>query len=276
MRTFLVRTLVFSLVSFFIVNLVLWGLIQKNYHARFIENGQIYYAIKKSLIPRPSTDVFILGGSVADQMYNNREYNDGINSFCTVFPVTMAGHYLLLRSIISHNDMAGKRVVLISHPNGFSAEFNQSSLYHYLIKPFYNSSFLGYFDSYLDQLLSKVSYKWLVNVPMVSVSNWTPEKGQISMEKGELGMTYISKHYLLKMDSLAKAHHFTFEILPSILPMSEKENSFSDLKVSIKTNGLERPFQDYFNRIIYFEDRFFKDGYHLTDRSILKRNIFEF
>lgn len=273
---FLKKMILFLFIFLVSLNVVCYLMINSNAHVGFIENGQIYYAITKSKIKHPDSEVFVLGGSVADQMYNNRMYNDRINSLCTVFPVTMSGQYLLLMKLIENNDLKGRKVYLISHPNGFMAAYNEASIFHYLLKPFYNSDFSGHFDNKLKLLIDQQPFREFARLPMIKVSNWSPSFQQLDLSTHNQGMSDNSIHYLKKMDSLSSVYGFEFVVLPSILSDSYKDVGFKELKETINHHQLSNRFKKYFESMLFMDEKHFSDGYHISDLSLIPVNPMHF
>jgi len=255
------------------LNLMCYFLIETNLHVGFIENGQIYHAIEKSRKILDSSNTILLGGSVANQMYYSEEYNGSINSCCTVMPITMAGQYLILKNIIRHNDLKGKDVVLIMHPNGFTARLHGASLYHYFMKPFYNNEFIPLMDSLMLETLSGISNRYIYQLPVVRCTNWVPNKEQLDLEKANASLAPLSVHYLKAIDSLAETHKFRFRVIAPIQPEKNKQLSYQKLKEEIGLNGLKHIFKDYFDDLKYFRDNFFEDGFHVKDRNIIPYNV---
>jgi hypothetical protein len=273
MKLFLKTLAVFSLSFLIVINLVCYILIRLNLHTDFIENGQIYNAIVKSRKTLNSSNTILLGGSVANQMYYNEDYNGKINSFCSVMPITMAGQYLILKNISRHNNLNGKDVVLIMHPNGFTARLHGAALYHYFMKPFYNSEFLPLMDEIMQEKITEVNMNFIYSIPIVRCTNWTPEKGSVELKNTGAKLAPLTIHYLKKMEELAKQYHFKFKVVAPILPEKNKFLSYDELKKEISANNLDYIFRDYFNHIIYYSDNLFIDGFHLKNRNILPHNI---
>ena len=266
---YLIKLLGFLVVFLIVLNSTCYFLIKYNWHIRFIENGQIYNAISKSRKENKNMEIVILGGSVANQMYNNNIYSDSINSFCTVMPITIAGQYLILKNILKHSDLTGKQVIMVMHPNGFTARLYGPASYHYFLKPFYNREFIPLMDSYLTTKLSAIPLKWMFRFPMMRCTNWTPESGQIDLVNAGAKLSPLSINYLHEIEKLSHQYGFSFKILPPVQPEKNKDIDYELLKKEISSNQLDSIFYNYFEKMQYLKDDLFLDGFHVNDPNIL-------
>jgi hypothetical protein len=237
MKRFTLRILSFGLVTILAINLFGYILFKCNYFYGLIENSQIYVSVFKSQKKHIDTGTFIFGDSVGNQMYYCEDYNGSINSLCTVMPLTLAGQYMLIRSICEYNDMNNKTVVLLLSPNSLASELDNSTSVHYFLKPFYNATYKPFVQ---NQYCSETA-----------------------------------QHYLREIKHLSENYGFTLKLLPTIQNENKKE-SIANLKEYVNQVPIASLFTEYFSQIIYKDSSYFnEDGTHFKEQKLSKYNILD-
>lgn len=275
MKSFLLRLLCFSLLTFVCLNLVGWVLIQTNNQGRAVENVRIYNCLNKAGMTWEDSEVFILGDSVTAQMYPPDKYNGRINSMAMVMPSTLAGQYFLMRKLCDNNNLSGKKIALILLPEVFGHEFDHDWTFHYVLKPFYNSEYRPWEDSVFSDRIEKKWVAWLSQLPMINCSNWKPPlslKYLADYEPSD-GISELNRHYLQKMLKLADRESVELKIYSGILRAGRRGEAMSSLKQDITSYGFELAFEDYFDSVVYLKDKLFYDGEHLKSNITLEDNI---
>ena len=263
------------LLLFIVLNAVGYGLIRFNAQGHAVENSRIYLSLKKARNDQSSSEIFVFGDSVANQMYPPETCNAKINSLALLMPSTMAGQYFLVKRFLEENDVSGKQVVLVISPNGLASDLNHDSSFHYVFKPFYNTEFVPWEDSYFASRIESPLLCSLSQLPIIKCSNWNPPKwiNYVNQTESNEVVSNLSFTYLRKIMELVKDSGASFQLLPTVQRLSKSNQSYDLLKAAIETNGLPDLFQQYFSRMVFLKDDLFADQAHLRDRSVLGEDI---
>lgn len=265
---------IYGIVGLVVLSIMSWLLLTFNLARGLTEGSHIYFAVHKCS-QKFDSDVIIIGDSVGGQMYHTYNYSGRINSMCTAMPVTMAGQYLLLANYAKHNNIQGKRVILLYSPIAFESEFSSESSFHYFLKPFYNQSFFQYYDDYLESRFDK-NLSWVAGLPVIKLTNWQPPEfiNYVNLPEsvgGEISNTSV--HYLLKMVDLSNTYKFDFEVKCTLQARSKTQVEYKELTRCIEKYSLHHFFRGYFDDVIYIDDEEFQDGVHVKNPAKLPVNI---
>jgi len=278
MKLFLIRVGIFALLLFGTLQAIGWALIKTSQQGHSVENSRIYLCLEKARHTWPESEVFVLGDSVANQMYPPETNNGRIQSLALVMPCTLAGQYFLLRRLAETNDLRGKSIVLVLSPEGFAGEFSHSSTYHYVLKPFHNDEFKPWQDAFYQKRVLGNIVSALSQLPMIKCSNWNPPSWIPYLDTDNIvhceGLSPFAVHYLKCIEALTEAHGATLRVLPTIQPESEVDREYLSLREGVRRVGLHSLFQEYFTSFHYFPNNAFRDSAHVKNRNILGPNIF--
>lgn len=277
MKRFLIPLGVFGILVFLTLNAVGWILIRTGKQGHAVENSRIYHCLEKARKPWPGAGVFVLGDSVANQMYPPEGTSGRINSLALVMPSTLAGQYFLLQRLAGTNNLDNCVVALVLSPSGFAGEFVHDSSYHYVLKPFHSNEFRPWEDEFYQARVRTNAVTRLSQWPIVKCSNlnppeWMPYLNTVAL-KPSAGLSTFSEHYLRQINKLVTEGGGTLRILPTIQPKSEAGETYESLKSGIRLAGLDNLFIEYFDRFEYFPDEAFRDGAHVRNREILGNNV---
>ena len=263
------------MVAFLFLNGVGWLLLRFNAQGHAVENGFIYDSIAKSRQKWPDSEVFILGDSVATQMYPPKEYSGRINSLSMVIPCSLAGNYFLLQRLTENNKIKGKKVVLIISPGAFGMEFSHDATFHYVLKPFYNSEFSACKDEAFIARINNPLVAILSQLPIVRCSNWiSPLPYLKEVPPNKKFISDINHEYLLKIKSLVDEEGGVLELRCTVQPESRRGTYEEKMKSDIEEMGLGRIFQGYLESAIYFPDSLFgSDKVHLDNPKSAPQNL---
>ncbi|MCH8330347.1 MAG: hypothetical protein IH946_03040 [Bacteroidetes bacterium] len=221
-------------------------------------------------INRSNTDLgaatLIIGDSGADQLYTSTKSHGKAVSLTTNAAITMAGQYIFLQNALKNNDL--KKVVLIYNPLSFSNNLDTATSYQYFIKPFYTIENKVYFDTSVNDALIPFFLPSLSQLPLIKATNWVPDFS-FRLEKSTVELSPINKNYLKKISELTLERGIQFSVLPGMIKESKRNDTFQELRSLIKANGLQDAFKDYFNKMIFLEDKWFRDEVHVWKMSMI-------
>lgn len=280
MRYFLFRAFAFLVLACIALNAVGYLLIQFNWQGHAVENSRIYFCLAKARQDLSHSDVFVLGDSVAHQMYPPETQSDELNSLAMVMPSTLAGHYFLLARLAKSTKLKDKTIVLVLSPTGFATGPSERASFHYVMKPFYNSEFAPWEDLEFRDRIGSPALCAISQVPMIKCSNWNPPEWMtylkpVATKEPNPGLVDWSAHFLGRISQLCELNRAKLRVLPTVQPKSRRDNDYSDLRRSIEAANLSDLFTEYFDSFHYREDHLFKDGAHVADRSVLGDDILQ-
>ena len=275
MKSFLIKSGVFLVVAFLFLNGVGWLLLRFNAQGHAVENGFIYDSISKSRQKWPDSEVFILGDSVATQMYPPKEYSGRINSLSMVNPCTLAGQYFLLKRLAEGNELRGKKIILAITPATFGMDFSHKGTFHYVLKPFYNAEFSPWKEGALKTRITHPIVAMLSQLPIVRCSNWiSPIPYLNEVQPNRTFISDINHEYLLKIKSLVDEEGGVLELRCTVQPESKRGTFEEKMKSDVEAMGLGKIFHGYLESAIYFPDSFFgSDNVHLDNPKAAPQNL---
>ena len=270
MVQFIKRLVIFLLVALVFVELVSFVLLKTNMYLEDYPGNEIYNAIFKSK-KKCKAKILILGDSVGEQLFSNKENNDSINSLTCNQAIGVCGHYFLLRNYC----LAGNKinhVYLIYTPFSFKNNLDEKYTFHYFLKPFNNDEYNKLFSASVFSQVNKIPYRQFINFPHILISSWSPK--YIEEENTEYSfLSPISGEYLNKIKMLAEEYGFKFTIVP---PPTRKDKKRIVEQMDVHEAdlyGLTNEFEAYFNRVKYIDQDNFKDETHLK-RPLDHKHLF--
>jgi hypothetical protein len=240
-------------------------LLYKEKYKSVVAGDEIYYSIQKSKKKNKSKKV-LFGDSVAKQLFDNETHNDTINSLACNQSIGMVGQYILLNNYLEAGNRADT-VFFLFRPFSFQNNLNQVYTYHYFLKPFYNKEYTPYFSKTVKEQIAKIPYSKFCRYPSVLTSNWAPDFAS----KDEMGYTFLSPvsvEYLKKIKELASRYNFKLIILPTPLSSAYKTRVEKLNRKEITDNNFDNEFKDFFEKIIYLDQRYFSDSSHLINPAV--------
>ncbi|WP_309385944.1 hypothetical protein [Cerasicoccus frondis] len=271
--------LIFLFLSFLALNGVGWALLKMGYMGQQVEAYWINERFQRAAKGDPQASVFVLGDSVAEQMYPTARYRGRITSYATVMPLTMAGQYYLLKEIAASNDLNGKTVALVVCPQSLGLDLDHLFSFHYVLKSFYNdeSGLAG--DPIIQTRLAMPWVASLSQMPIIRHSNWRPPPWLKYLDEDALqpvaGVSEFSQHYLIKMKELVEAEGGEFVILPAIQKASNRDlEVWANIEQHAQEYGIGSLFERYREQAVFMDDSLFPDGIHLHDANTIDENIF--
>jgi hypothetical protein len=270
MKKFLLQILWFSLlVPIFTYITPLYSITTEKYK-KTGPGKEVYYSIYKSKQKTKSRKL-LLGDSVAQQIFSNKQYNDTLNSLTCNMAIGMIGQFLLLNNYINTGNRPDT-VYMFFTPSttagsSFNNNLNQIYTFHYFLKPFYTKEYKPFFTETTYQQIKKIPVYFLCQEPHILTSGWAPEFSQEEKQKSDF-LSPISIEYLKKIKLLSLSYHFRLIFVPTPVSISSRK-----LIQNMKTNGLsltglESELNDYLNKIEYYNDTLFVDGIHLKKPNL--------
>lgn len=271
MKRFIFKTIGFLVAGFLILNLFGYLLINSDSMSQTLSWNAVLSAVKKSKRPLPSdSPVVILGDSVGNQFF----LMPGTpNSLTANGSILTAGHYILAYNAIKRNKHL-KYVVLLSVPFVIGHKFERSKTYNNFMKPFYSFENLRHISEGLREKINKKKTAHLAVFPFVKTAPCFSDvdlSGGIEKPKEILSETAIA--YLEKLKTLCKKNDIDLIVASPPIRKSwrKKTKNWNQMKEQIKQNGFDDIFEGYFKRIIYLDEKCFRDRIHLS-RGYLKKN----
>jgi hypothetical protein len=218
----------------------------------------VYSAIDKSNKPVTS-DVIILGDSVAKQIFKPGDYN-----FIISAPATIVGQYILLNNIL-YNNKNIKLVVMICYPGSLRMKFDGTYTYNHFIRPFYKNDNMQVLSDTTEAYIKHHRYYYLYKLPMAKVLPVFSliDCSQSSPDKPDEYYEYsIFIEYMTRIIELCNKNHVEFKIVPP--PVSNSHNNsfdFDKLRRIISVNGYDNQFSCYFDTLIVKDDMYYKDDH---------------
>lgn len=224
---------------------------------------EVYYSISKSK-KKSSSKVLLLGDSVANQLFNQKKYNDRPYSLACVEPISLVGQYLLLNNYLK----AGNEIdslILMYHPYGFSNKLDQAYTYNYFLKPFLNSEYYSLFTNTVKERLEEIPFKFLIPSSFVLTSRWSPTYRKSELEASTF-LSKISIEYLDLIKELSVEKGFKFILTPPPISFDYKEKIDKFNKEEFVGQSFENEFNDYFDNIFYVDADKFVDISHFSSQ----------
>lgn len=279
MKRFVRDIVLFLGLSFLALNGVGWALLQMGHMGQQVEAYWIVERFERAAQGDPEATIFVLGDSVAEQMYPADQYRGRITSYTTVMPLTMAGQYHLTEIIDEANDLQGKKVALVVCPQSLGLDLSHLFSFHYVLKPFHNDAHRLAADPYIEERLAMPWVGWLSQLPMVRHSNWRPPAWLRYLNEDALqpvvGLSNFSKHYLVKMKELVEAEGGEFVILPAVQKESNRDwEAWANIERHAQEYGIASLFTRYREQAIFMDDALFLDDLHLRDANQVEENVF--
>jgi len=274
-KPFLIQSAKFLILAFVVLNAVGWFLIQFNLQGHAVENGFIYDSIAKARKSWPETEIFLLGDSVATQMYPPKEYSARINSLSMVNPCTMAGQFFLLDRLAESNSLKGKTIVLAITPATFGMDFSHDATFHYVLKPFYNDEFSPWQDNeFINRIQSKIIAS-LSQLPIIRCSNIIPPTTYLNpAAPGDFFISEINREFLLKIRDLVQQCGGTFVIKCTLQPDSKRGTFEEKMNADIRALNLGEIFDGYIDSSLFLSDSLFgSDKVHLQNADDIQKNV---
>jgi hypothetical protein len=277
-KRFIFQSFKFLALAFILLNIAGWLLLKFHAQGAAVENGFIYKSIAKARQEFPDTEIFLLGDSVAAQMYPPEKYSGRINSFALVVPVTLAGQYFLLKRISEQNDLKGKEILLLLTPSGLKMDFAHDPTYHYILKPFYNREFSPWQYDLFSQTIKNRWVAMLSQLPMIKCSNWIPPIGYLNpIYANGKGVTDVNREFVLKIKQLVEEKGGKLKIRCTVLPHSQRDTFENSLLSDFKTMDIDKAFQGYLESAHFLEDGLFSDDkVHLNTPEKMQNNFLNF
>lgn len=266
MKKLIIRSVIFFVIGFIILNLLSQIVINSKYFSKNLSYNVSLKAVKKSKREIHSK-VLILGDSIGRQICPDILPN----SLAVNGAILMVGHYILTVNAVKKNPEI-KYVILLSAPFIINHDFNRRYTYNNFLKAFYSFENFRYFS---DLVKKKISNKFLSNIVIFPFFKLSPvpqfnfenkKRKKISPVFSELSIQYLKKLY----EFLTMRQIKLFIISP---PLRKKQKLFflnwKYFKDQVKKRGLRYILKDYFSKIIYLDKKYYsKDGIHLDVKFV--------
>ena len=243
--------------------------------------GEVFYVIEKAG-HNSGHPAVILGDSVCNQVFPQREDSENITHLGCNQAITPAGTFLLLKKYLEHNPQT-QEVFYIVLPGTISNNMNLNYTYQYFVIPFMNGENVNFIEEETRQELYEKFGKFFVENGYIKNfllnNNFFMDK-YISYIRKKQEKRYahrISRAgeiYLAKIRELCREHNAELHILP--LPMADvpKNYGWDDFRNDISAYGFDDIFGDFIERIHYYPEDWFGDGVHFK-KEILEQHIGE-
>lgn len=266
----LASSIAFVLTGFVFLNVLAQGIISCTSSSRLIRWRAVAEVIDKSRREIPGT-VVVLGDSVANQLFPSQTM---ANSLTINGAVLNCGQYVLAYNVLTRNPQI-KHLVLMVNPTAIGYGFERRWTYSSFLKPFYTPANIKHFSSLVWSQMDSRPLSYLAILPLVKVVRCFPDI-RFPPRKREAGsFTDISLEYLHKLERLAKAYRVQLILLCPPLRASSKARLIEQSRAAVDKSGLNSLFRTYFERLVFVEDKHFKDKAHM-EKDYARRHRLEF
>ncbi|OFX79042.1 MAG: hypothetical protein A2X12_05830 [Bacteroidetes bacterium GWE2_29_8] len=262
MKRFLIFSIVFLLIAIFLLPITLRGL---KYNFFGIETILSITKSKK----KKQVKVLVIGDSVANQLFNNRECNDTIYSLACSQGISFVGYYLLLKNFLENN--LPNKVLVIFNPYNLNNNLDEIFTYQYFLKPFYKQEYYKEFTETTWQQIKKQPLYFLSQIPYIAYSNVKP---QYTPELKEKYLSTINKDYMGKMIRLLESKNIAYKFISPPLSVNFKEYVDGFKREELDGSGMtKKQIEQYFNNIVFLPDSCFLDNVHFKNPILYKKYI---
>ena len=265
MKKFILSCILFLLIACPAITIIPVFLDLTGTYKYTVAGTEIYHSIFKSKQKKKSRKI-VIGDSVGKQLFSNDTYNDSINSLACNKGISMAGQFILLNNYLNAGNKVDT-VFLIFTPFSFLTNLNDVYTYHYFLKPFYIDEYKPMFTKLVIDQIYKVPYYKFCRFPNILTSNWAPD----FISKDKIDYTFlspISVEYLIKIKELSRKNNFKLIILPTPTRLSRKTEVERMVKNEITKSNMDAEFKNYFENILYVNDKEFIDDVHLKKEKL--------
>ncbi len=214
--------------------------------------------------------VVVLGDSVADQFFPAGMYR---NSLTTNGAVLMCGQYILAYNALTRNPNL-KYLVLMINPQAIGFGFERGWTYSSFVKPFYTPANLTHFSGLIWSKMRARPQSFLAILPLVKVARCFSDIRFSSRKERNNFFSDVSLEYLQRIEKLAAARQVQLFILSPPVSASRRDSLVKRMRLGVSQNGLESRFRDYFERMVFVDDRCFSRGsIHLQGAYLAKNRL---
>jgi hypothetical protein len=258
----------FVLVGFVLLN----GLGQAIISFRLL-HGLIRWRDVAEIIPKsrrkiPGT-VVVLGDSVARQLFPP---SSCANSLAINGAVLMCGQYILAYNALECNPQL-RYVVLVVNPQAIGFGFERAWTYSSFIKPFYTPANIRHFSKLIWSKMDDRPLSYFAILPLVKAARCFSDIHFPKPAADRGFFSDISLEYLQKIDQLAAAHGAQLIVLSPPVRASRRNTYLERMRPAIVANHLEPLFRQYFERLIFVDDRHFHDSVHLRNAYLAENRL---
>jgi len=272
MSRFILKIIYFCIPLLFLFYAKPLYLLIDNRYKNIVAGSEIYISIKKSK-QKSNKKILLIGDSVGNQLYNNKDENDSINSLASNQAIGVIGQYFLIESYLKTGNKP-EIIYMLYTPFSFKNNLDQVYSFHYFLKPFYNKEYLPLFTKTALKQIDKIPYSLLCNEPYILTSNWAPN----FQSKDKINYTFlspISKEYLSKIKDLCISYNIEFFIIPTPTKESNKVKVEHSDKNEFFGYNFESDLTFFLNNIVYLNDSCFVDNVHLKKPLMEKKVLNE-
>jgi hypothetical protein len=265
MKRFIINSCIFLFAGALLFHAKPLFLLYNDRYKSKVAGSEVYFCIEKSKTKNKSKKV-LFGDSVAKQLFDSKTVSDTINSLTCNQAISLVGHYILLNNYLSAGNQVDT-VYFIFRPRTFQNNLDQVYSYHYFLKPFYKKENYQFFTETVYKQIAKLPYYKFSQYPSVLTSNWAPVVPP-EPKVNEMFLSPLSIEYLQKIKDLARQYKFKIIILPTPMDLVYKNDVENYNRKPITENGLEEEFKNYFENIIYLDNKYFSDSSHLDEPDV--------
>ncbi|WP_338793175.1 hypothetical protein [Bernardetia sp. MNP-M8] len=270
MKQFVRRSILFFIPLISVLYIRSIYLLISDEYKNIVAGNEIYISIKKSK-QKSNKKIVLIGDSVGNQLFSNKNDHDSINSLASNQAIGVIGQYLLLNNYLKSGNKP-ERVYMIYNPFSFQNNLNQIFTFHYFLKPFYKDEYVDVFSNTVINQIDKIPFSNFCREPYILTSNWSPNfNSDDSIDYTFLSP--ISKEYLIKINKLCTTNNISFYIIPAPTKVSNKRVVQRFNKKEVLGLSLENELTYYLSNIGYFPDSLFLDYVHLKEPENLRSYI---
>ena len=243
--------------------------------------GEVFYSIEKAG-HNSGLPAVILGDSVCNQLWNQREDSLNIAHLGCNQAITSAGTYLLLKKYLEHNPQT-QEVFYIICPQSLGNDLNLNYTYQYFVIPFFKGENVKLLDEDTTQKVYDRFGRFFAEnglIKSVLLNNNLFMKRYLEHIKTKPAQIYTRRLsptaaiYLPKIQELCAKHNAKLSVLPVPIPDTSENNDWDNFRKDVKAFGLYEVLGNFTEKIHYCPADWFGDGVHFKP-DILAQHLQE-
>ena len=268
MRRFLLRLLVWSLVSLLAVCAVDTVLYYSGYINKNKIGHEVQIAISKSKNPA-SYRFVVLGDSVGLQYYDTWTTYDNLVSLASNMGVSLAGQFFLLNNYVkTHGNALPEKVFLILTYQSLNNDLTTDLTYPYFLKNFYRREYRPFYNESLWCQVRKTPFYWTATWPIFRTSNIAFHYS-ISSNGDHVMVSKISETYLHAIEKIAEENQIDFALLIAPIRESAKEEFLALLQQGLDGGEIRDPILERaLQEVVFLPDSLYRDDVHFNEDDI--------
>lgn len=273
------KILIFKLSLLTILSVVMFELfslyiIADNYRYDLVSSvqgtgGGISRAIVASR-QRIEAENVLMGDSVAGRLASHLNLDKNWKVLTSIQGISLAGQYVFIKNIVANPNV--ENIVLLYHPRSFMNDLNQPQTYLRFIRNFYTTENIRLLTrETIDKINKKqvsVIYRTSLSKvsPLFCLINYEDDRYEDVLNKKSITpyLSDTSIQYLRLIKKVCDSNNVRFKVIMPIISTRDA-NRLNVMKNQLASYvELKEVFQDYFEHIVFLDDKYFTDAIHYS------------